>query len=500
MPSLNKGSFAAVDLGSNSFHMLVAQLMGERLQVVARMTELVRLAGGLDERNLLTEEVMARAVDCLRRFGQRLRGVPPGNVRVVGTNTLRKARNRAQFLAWAEQALGHSIDIIAGREEARLIYLGVSHSLEDSGEQRLVVDIGGGSTELILGQKFRPVEMESLFMGCVGMSKTFFKDGVIDGARMQAAEMAAMQELETLTALYRKIGWESAIGSSGTILAIQEVASNQGWSKDGISIGALRKLRKALIEAGHVDKFSLAGLQRERAPVFPGGVAILIAVFDSLGLDRMRVANGALREGLLYDLLGRIHHEDVRERTVEEVMRRYQVDVDQARHVELTAMALLNQAAAPWGIVGEEYEQLLRWAARLHEIGLMISHGQYHKHGAYLVKNMDMPGFSEREQSLLSALIRGHRRKLALEEFAGLGEDIAETARRLCLLLRLAVALHRSRSGTPLPPLGMEVDGAAIRLRFTTGWLEEHPLTRADLEQEADYLKMAGSKFKVKFK
>jgi exopolyphosphatase/guanosine-5'-triphosphate,3'-diphosphate pyrophosphatase len=498
MSSLNKGSFAAVDLGSNSFHMIVAQLIGERLQVMDRMKEMVRLAGGLDERNLLTEEVMERAVDCLRRFGQRLRGFSPGNVRVVGTNTLRKARNRAQFLAWAEQALGHSIDIIAGREEARLIYLGVSHSLEDSAERRLVVDIGGGSTELILGQKFRPEQMESLFMGCVGMSKAFFKDGAIDGGRMQAAEMAAMQELETITTLYRRIGWESAIGSSGTILAIQEVALNQGWSKDGISIGALRKLRKALIEAGHVDKLSLPGLQRERAPVFPGGVAILVAVFDSLGIDRMRVASGALREGLLYDLLGRVHHEDVRERTVEEAMRRHQVDMDQASQVETTAIVLFKEAAAPWGLVEADHEQLLRWAARLHEIGLMVSHGQYHKHGAYLVKNMDMPGFSEGEQSLLSVLIRGHRRKFAFEEFIGLGEDIAGVARHLCLLLRLAVALHRSRTGTPLPPLTLEVDGAAMRLRFPEGWLEEHPLTRADLEQEADYLKMAGFKFKFK--
>jgi exopolyphosphatase/guanosine-5'-triphosphate,3'-diphosphate pyrophosphatase len=441
---------------------------------------------------------MERAIECLRRFGQRLRGIAARNVRIVGTNTLRKARNRAQFIARAERALGHAIDIIAGHEEARLIYLGVSHSLEDDSERRLVVDIGGGSTELILGRHFKPEQTESLYMGCVGMSRSFFKDGVIDSGRMQAAEIAAMRELETITARYRRVGWESAIGSSGTILTIQAAVLNQGWGKDGIAVGALRKLRKLLIDAGHLEELSLPGLERERAPVFPGGVAILTAVFDSLGIDHMRVANGALREGLLYDLLGRIHHEDVRERTVEDLMRRYQINPHQAKRVEAAARMLFKQIGGTWGLVEEEHGQLLSWAARLHEIGLTISHSQYHKHGAYLVRHMDMPGFSQEDQHLLSVLIRGHRRKFLTEEFSALGEDKAETAQHLCLLLRIAVLLHRSQVETPLPPVAMEVDETSIRLRFPEGWLKEHPLTQADLEEEVGYIRAIG--FKLKFK
>jgi len=292
---------AAVDLGSNSFHMIVAEVNGGRLKVVDKMREMVRLAGGLDEKNRLRDEVAVRAVDCLRRFGQRLRGVPKGNVRAVGTNTLRKARNSGQFVARAEEALGHPIDVISGHEEARLIYLGVSHSLEDDSRQRLVVDIGGGSTELIVGRKFEPRYMESLHMGCVSSSQRYFRDGKITAQQMHAAEIAAHQELESLTTVYRKIGWETSVGASGTILAIHDAVHSEGWSKDGITPAALKKLSKALISAGHVDNLELNGVTAERAPVFPGGVAILSAIFEALGIEQMGVASGALREGLIQD-------------------------------------------------------------------------------------------------------------------------------------------------------------------------------------------------------
>jgi exopolyphosphatase/guanosine-5'-triphosphate,3'-diphosphate pyrophosphatase len=489
---------AAVDLGSNSFHLIVAQVHQGRPQMLDRMKEMVRLAAGLDGENNLNPAAMQRAMTCLKRFGQRLRGIPPGNVRIVGTNTLRKARNRVAFMAAAREALGHEIDIIAGREEARLIYLGVSHSLEDDFGRRLVIDIGGGSTELIVGQQFQPERAESLHMGCVEMSARFFKDGLIDPARIQAAKILALQELEPIAEDYRRIGWDSAIGASGTILAVQEVCAQHGWCKSGVSPAALAKLIQALINAGHIDKLALTGLQPDRAPVFPGGVAIVAAIFEALDIKHMQVSNGALREGLLYDLLGRIHHEDVREGTVADLLNRYRIDPQQARRVSYAARALFEYAAVPWRLRQEDDLRLLRWAGQLHEIGLIISHSQYQKHGAYLVQNMDMPGFSQREQILLALLIRSHRRKFPMDEFKALGDWAPEQVFYLCVLLRLAVLLHRSHSETPLPALGLEAGDQSLKLLFPPGWLDEHPLTRVDLEQEAGYLKTAGMKLKFK--
>ncbi|MCG3201987.1 MAG: Exopolyphosphatase [Gammaproteobacteria bacterium] len=487
---------AAVDLGSNSFHMIVAEVDESRLKVIDKMREMVRLAGGLDEKNRLSEEVMQRAVECLRRFGQRLRAVPSGRVRAVGTNTLRKARNSAQFIGRAEDALGHAIDIIAGHEEARLIYLGVSHSLEDDSRRRLVVDIGGGSTEIILGRKFEPRRMESLHMGCVGSSLRFFPDGRITAERMRAAEIAALQELEPIATVYREIGWETSIGASGTVLAIAEAVHDAGWCKDGISAAALKKLSKALVAAGNAADVKMAGVTAERAPVFPGGVAILTAVFEALEIEQMSCASGALREGLIYDLAGRLQQDDIRERTVADLADRYRIDATQADGVKRKAVALWEMVREEWQLDTEEYQRLLGWAACLHEIGLSISHSQYHKHSAYLLNNLDMPGFSRGEQQRMAFLVRAHRRKFPLTELQALPDDDVQPVRRLCVLLRLAVLLHRARANAEMPRIEVEVDGETLKLRFPEDWLQTHPLTAADLELEGDYLKAAGFRLK----
>jgi exopolyphosphatase / guanosine-5'-triphosphate,3'-diphosphate pyrophosphatase len=498
MQSSNDEHVAAIDLGSNSFHMIVAQSVAGQLQVVDRMRETVRLAAGLDENNCISGAKLTQALECLRRFGQRLEGLKPRNVRAVGTNTLRKARNRTQFLADAQQALGHRIDIIAGREEARLIYLGVSHSLEDGSERRLVIDIGGGSTEFILGRQFKPENLESLHMGCVQMSNQYFPTGAIEPAAMRAAEIAALRELESIHANFTRLGWDSSIGASGTILAIQETIAQQGWDRDGISLTGLRKLRAAIIAAGHVDKLGALGVGTDRAPVFPGGLAILLAAFEALKIATMRVSSGALREGLLYDLLGRIHHEDVRERTIESLQQRAQASTEQARRVSETALELWRQAPASWNIGTDDHMALLRWAAQLHELGLAVAHNQYHKHGAYLVQNMDLAGFSQGEQQQLAILVRGHRRSFPLAEFKLLPDATAKTLRYLCVLLRLAVLLRRSQTDTPMPDLRMEFADNTLKLKFPEAWLDEHPLTQADLEQEATYLKAADLKLKFK--
>ncbi|MCW8828604.1 MAG: exopolyphosphatase, partial [Gammaproteobacteria bacterium] len=355
------GMIAAIDLGSNSFHMIVARESDGQLQVRDRLREMVRLAAGLDSRGHLDGAARQRALECLRRFGQRLAGFSPGSVRAVGTNTLRKARDPL-FLREAEQALGHPIEIIAGVEEARLIYLGVAHGLPDSDENRLVVDIGGGSTELILGKRFEPLELESCYMGCVSYSQRFFADGTISEKAMRSAVIAARLELQTLEDDYRQSGWGQAVGASGTVKAVGEVVRAMGWCEEGITLEAMRRLAEELVNIGQIDSLDkLSGLKQERLPVFAGGVAVLLAIFESLSIEQMQVSDWALREGLLYDLLGRIRHEDVRERTIVALSERYRVDPAQAARVEDSARDALQQVAGAWALQGEETEHLLLW-------------------------------------------------------------------------------------------------------------------------------------------
>lgn len=488
-------TLAAVDLGSNSFHMIIARVTEGQLHTLDRLREMVQLGTGLNSKNQLSDAIQQHAIECLQRFGQRLRDMPPGSVRAVGTNTLRQAQNANEFLSVAQQALGHPIEIIGGGEEARLIYLGVAHSLADDAGRRLVIDIGGGSTEFIIGERFEPLHTESLEMGCVSSSLRFFPKGIISRAHMQHAEIAAQQELQSLAAHYRAVGWKTCIGASGTINAILDVVRANNWGVNVITLASLRKLRKQLIAAGDVQALNLPGLRSERAAVFPGGVAILLAIFNSLNIDSMTASDGALREGLLYDLLGRIRHEDIRERTVASLSARYHVDVQQAVRVEQTALVSLKPLIRLWELKG--HLTILSWAARLHEIGLAVSHNQYHKHGAYLIGNSDMPGFSRQDQQLVAALILGQRGKFPLLVFQEFSNELFDMAWRLCVMLRLAVLLNRSRSDQVLPRISFAIVGRTLQVKFPKGWLNEHPLTRADLAQEVKYLKVMGLNLKV---
>jgi exopolyphosphatase/guanosine-5'-triphosphate,3'-diphosphate pyrophosphatase len=491
-------TLAAIDLGSNSFHLIVARPRpGGQFQVIDRLREMVRLGEGLNPDRSLLPEVADRALGCLERFGQRLRDMPPGSVRAVGTNTLRQVRAGDAFLARAEQALGHPIAVIAGREEARLIYLGVAHGLAAGRERRLVVDIGGGSTELIIGRHFTPGLRESLHMGCVSATGRHFSDGVISSQAMSRAELYAALEVRPVRELFRATGWDRVVGSSGTIRAIRDLVVAEGWCDDGISAAALERLSRALVEQGHSDRLDFRSLSAERRPVFAGGVAVLRGVFTSLGLERMGVSDEALREGLLYEMMGRVRRGDVRERTVSTMMRRHRVDRPHALRVEATALDLFARAREPWGLDDGEHQALLRWAARLHEAGLAVAHSQYQKHGAYLLLNADMSGFSRREQALLSTLVRGHRRKFPAAEFEALPADTRQPVRRLCVLLRLAVLLHRSRSSEVKPALELTVAGETLNVGFPDGWLDTHPLTRAELDEEAGRLAAAGLELRL---
>jgi len=477
--------------------MVIARYSHGQLVIVDRLREMVRLAAGLDEHDRLSRDSITRAIKALERFGQRLRDVNAGGVRVVGTNTLRKAKRKGAFLDRAREALGHPIEIISGVEEARLIYLGVAHTTPSESGHRLVVDIGGGSTELIVGEGLVAKRLESLYMGCVGLSVEHFPDGVITEKRMKRARTAAQLELEPVAARFRRSEWDAAFGASGTLRAASDILLARGAVDGLITRKGIETLVEECIEVGDVTRLRMPGLTADRQEIFPAGLAILIEVFDRLGVESMRVADGALREGLLYDLLGRLTDEDARARSVRAMEGRYHVDLAQAERVEATVLAFLRQVRETWGLEAPLAELVLRWAARLHEVGLDISHSQYHRHGAYLLRYADLPGFPREEQHLLAVIVGSHRRKLHLETIEELIPPWHLKAEFLAVLLRLAVLLHRGRSPGALPDIDLHAKGRTLEVVFPKGWLAEHPLTAADLDQEIEYLQAAGFRIKV---
>jgi len=488
---------AAVDLGSNSFHMVVARHSHGQLVIIDRLREMVRLAAGVAENGRLDKDVAARALACLERFGQRLREMHADSVRVVGTNALRLAHRKQAFLERAREALGHPIEIIAGMEEARLIYLGVAHTMPDEPGRRLVVDIGGGSTELIIGEGLTPLELESLQMGCVALSERFFRDGKISAKRMERARLAARLELEPVQAAFRRRGWDTSAGSSGTVRAIADVIRALDPQALGITPAGIARAIEYCVDAGHVRDLQLDPITEDRRPVFPGGLAILAEVFSVLDIKDMRIAEGALREGLLYDMLGRYQREDARERTVRAMQQRYHVDIAQAERVEATVRNFLEQVRDTWKLEEPLAHLALKWAARLHEIGLDVSHSGYHRHGAYLLENADMPGFPREEQRLLARVVAAHRRKLNLEGVDELVPPWDRGALYLIVLLRLAVLLHRGRSTIALPAIELVPTPRSLEVNFPAGWLQEHPLSSADLQQEVDYLRASGFRLRL---
>lgn len=490
---LTDGLMAAVDLGSNSFHLATARLEHGVIRITESQSEKVQLAAGLDDDNNLSSEAMERGLACLARFAQKLEGVEPRKLRIVATNALRVARNAKTFVKAAEQVLQHPIEIIAGREEARLIYVGVSHALGADG-RRLVMDIGGGSTECIIGEGHDALHTESLHMGCVSYTQRYFASGRIDEKALNRAFAAARLELAPISRRYRQVGWQSATGSSGTIKAVRNVIQQLGWGDADGSFSAddVLRLRGHLLRYSTVADVELPGLKEDRRPLMPAGIALVHALFESFKLERMNYSDGALREGVLYDLVDRtLDTGDVRNRTVVALQKRLSLDEAFAERCADTASMLLAQVANALGLSDDD-AALLDRAVRLHEVGLAISHSGYHKHGAYLLQHADLPGFGRPEQEALALLVGGHRRRLRNEQYEALMSTGGDSLLQLCLLLRLAVLLNYSRSREALPriQLGMQTDH--IRLRFPVGWLESHPLTQADLEQEQSHLAAVG--------
>ncbi|MBI2307743.1 MAG: exopolyphosphatase [Rhodocyclales bacterium] len=489
---------AAVDLGSNSFRLQVGRVLDGQIYPLDAIKEPVRLASGLTPDKYLDQSSQQRALQALSRFGERLRGFAPEAVRAVATNALRVAKNALDFLPQAEHALGFPIEIIAGREEARLIYLGAVHSLPPAQHKRLVVDIGGGSTEFIIGRRAEPQLMESLFMGCVSYTLRHFPDGKVDKKRFREAVVAAASEIESIAHDYRQHGWREAVGSSGTARAIADLLElnklNPG-GVTGLTREGLERLQALLIKAGSAPALNLAGLRADRIPVLPGGIAIMSAIFDALELERMTYSDGALRLGVLYDLHGRFHHHDMRDATVGQFMRRYQVDSRQAERVTRTALQMLEQLDGPPGTPEQEADvQFLGWAAKLHEIGISVAHNGYHKHGAYILTFADMPGFSKKDQARLALLVFGHRGKL--EKITAL--PAGDGNWRLLLALRLAVLLHRSRDGVPVPPFRVRPQANGFLLELQSDWLGTHPLSAVALDDEVGVWARIGMELRIK--
>lgn len=485
---------AAVDMGSNSFRLQVGQVHGNQIYELDGLREPVRLAAGLGAGKMLDAASQKRALEALAKFGERLRGFEFEQVRAVATDTLRVARNGGEFLLKAEEALGFPIEVLSGREEARLIYLGVAHTLHDPLTQQLVVDIGGGSTECIIGKNFKPIQLESLYMGCVGFSLRFFPDGRVTKRSFRAAELAAQGELERISNAYRAVGWDMAIGSSGTARAIAELLEFNGLSAGGITPEGMERICAQLIAAGSVKKLPYQGIRPDRVPVLAGGMAIMSAVFKALRIRHMVISDGALRLGVLYDLLGRYHHEDLREATVHHFMQRYQIDPRQAERVGATALLLLQQVLPAAAASDNAEARILSRAARLHELGISVAHAGYHKHSAYILSNADMPGFSRQEQERLARIVLAHRGKL--ERLNPAPADGAEWLLAFCL--RLAVLLHRARDNAPLPPLALHANAYRYQLVVDADWLDASPLTAAALHDEALQWASLGVTLKIK--
>ncbi len=485
---------AALDLGSNSFHLILARIVKGEISLIKRLGEKVQLAAGLDDNHWLSEEAQQRGLACLERMAPYLEGLPESQIRVVGTNALRAAHNSDEFTRRAAALLGVPVEIIAGREEARLIYSGVVQTSARHEGRRLVIDIGGGSTEFIIGENLEPQLLESLHMGCVSYTQSFFPDGQVTEKAFQQARLAALSELLPIRKHFLGRGWTLAQGSSGTLKNLALVLGQGELAT--ITPKGLHRLEKELIKAGSANHWTAFGMRADRARVMPAGLAIASAFMESLQISELHYAEGALREGVLYELAGIGTQEDIRDRTVRSLQERYQVDLLQSQLVTRCALKALEQVADIWGLSHERWFNKLSWAAQLHEIGLTVAHTQYHKHGAYLIQHADLAGFTRLQQRMLAVLIRAHRRKFPGLEFDSFSAEDQLKLKRLARLLRLSVVLHHSRPETEVEGFTLHLDNSqkeeTLTLEFEPEWLDSQPLLKEDLEKEARWLKAAG--------
>ncbi|MFZ7159293.1 exopolyphosphatase [Avibacterium gallinarum] len=483
---------AAIDLGSNSFHMIIARIINGSIQVLSRLKQKVQLAEGLDENNQLSQEAIARGVNCLALFAERLQGFPAENVNVVGTFTLRTAVNNEAFLRQAEQVFPYPINIISGQMEAKTIYAGVSHTQPETG-RKFVVDIGGGSTEMIIGDDFHPLIAESRHMGCVSFAKKFFPQGEISAENFQRAKQSAVNKIEDLAFEYRKLGWQSVLGSSGTIKTVYQVIAANLDTNGIITAARLAQLSEKVLQVSHFDDLHLDGLNEDRADVFVPGLAILSAVFEVFGIEQMRYSDGALREGVMYSLEKNFQVSNIRQRTALALAEQFNLDMAQSERVHQSTQRLAAQYGA-WqnSQLQDEMVDILLWAARLHEVGIVINHKGLQKHSAYILQNMELPGFDKEQQRLLTTLVRYQINNIKQADFAKFSRYAEQDILALVRLLRLAILLNKSRQASVWSEkISLKIDPTLAQwtIQFEPSYLQENPLVKSDLINESKWLK-----------
>lgn len=461
------------------------------------MRDSVRLGAGLDHRKRLLPETEARALDTIARFAERLHDVPGEHIRMVGTNTLRRARGARRFMQRAAELVGCPVDIVSGREEARLIWSAVAHTLPKTSERRLVIDIGGGSTELVIGKGLSPILMESLNIGCVSTMLSAFARGKVKPSSMKDAITAARLELQPVAKAYLDLGWQEAVGCSGTIKAAARMLAELGLTDGVIEREALYELIFKIAEAGGTETLQFESISQNRQGVIPGGLAVLYGLMKTLNIKTMQACNAALREGLIFDMIGTDEYIDVRTRTVENLQSRFLIDAQQAARVEQTARELFDHVAETWELKPATDLDLLVNAARLHELGMGVAHTQYHKHGAYILEHSELLGFSLGEQNALALLVRWHRRKIDFEAFDPLPDQDRERLLKLLGLLRLAALMHRGRHDQPLDDIRLRISDGRITVAASQTWLDEHPLTAAELAAETERLLHVNIRLKI---
>ncbi|KJY97799.1 phosphatase [Pseudoalteromonas ruthenica] len=483
-------TFAAVDLGSNSFHLLLAREVDGRLEVLHKEKQRVYLAAGLDNNDCLSDEAIERAVSVLRQFARTLIDFPAANVKVVATYTLRRARNIKSFMRRARSEFPFHIDVISGQEEARLIYQGVAQHVHHEG-LRLVIDIGGGSTELAIGEHHQHLRLSSRNMGCVSYSQQFFADGRISKKRFKRAIVKAEQELESIANSFTQLGWQHVLATSGTAKMLSALC-HQGDLTQPLTQSALAKAIEASCDSGHIERLEFAELSEERRPTFCGGLAILYAVMTFFDIDALTYCDFSLREGILYELTELHAHKDIRVATIANISTRYVIDSEHAANVSATLQWLFPQIEQPWQLTHEDDLPVLLWAAQLHEVGLSINSSGLHKHSAYIIANSQLPGFTQEQQQLLACLIRFYRKKIklkALPEFIALP---SLTLKRMIALFRLAVLMNQKRQAKQKPDYKISAESNALTLQFGKQWLSDNTLLAADLEAEQQQWKKLG--------
>jgi len=487
--------YAVIDLGSNSFHMLITRLVADGVQTVDKVKRKVRLASGLDEHNQLNEMAMDRGIECLSFFAERLQDISPNNIRIVATATLRIATNADLFLKRAEQVLGYKVELLSGEQEAELIYLGVAHT-SDNSARRLVLDIGGASTEIVAGVHFDMAKAVSLNMGCVTYNNQFFTDGRLSQAHFLAAISAAKNQLEPLIETYKSLGWEEVVGGSGTMQALAEVLVFHDKPAI-ITLTFLHELKDQLIACTTINNITISGLTSERSPVIASGLSILIALFEQFDIHHLQLSSGAIREGLLYEMLPEMRNISIRQRTLASLTQRFHIDTDHAQRVTKQAQHLYQQHGQAWSIANSNFSSLLNACCTLHEIGLLLAFKKHASHGAYILRHADLPGFDQTERQLMMALVASSKGDIDSKAFAHLAIASQKQAFKLLLIFRLAITLCRRRRDDVLPTYNTKSDGDKFTLTLPKQWLNQHPLLVAELNEESIQLETLGLTIKI---